>query len=439
MFRRILVANRGEIAVRIVRACHDLGVEAVVAFSEADRDSLAVKLADRTVCIGPGPAPESYLKMARVLEAGYVTGCEALHPGYGFLSESADFAEATGDTHMKFIGPGPAAMRWLGDKIAARQLALKAGVPVVPGSDGEVADLRKAGRLCRDIGYPVMVKAAAGGGGRGMRLIREARDLETGLRLCQAEARATFGDARVYVEKLVRNRHHVEIQVLADELGNVVHLGERDCSAQRRHQKFLEESPSPLVTGVLRHRLGEWAVALAREAGYSGAGTLEFLIDDHGHASFIEMNCRLQVEHPVTEMVTGVDIVREQIRVAAGERLSITGGFERLQGHALECRICAEDPDAEFEPKPGRVTTLELPGGNGVRVDSHLTVGCWIPPFYDSLIAKLIVRAPTRDQAIARMDRALAETVISGVPNTIGFLRQFLQGEAFRTGRYRVS
>jgi acetyl-CoA carboxylase biotin carboxylase subunit len=435
MFRKLLVANRGEVAVRIIRACHELGIKTVAVYSEADRGSLPVLLSDQAICIGPAPALDSYLNAAMVLEAARQTGCDALHPGYGFLSENADFAQATGEWHVQFIGPPHAAMRKLGDKLAARDLARQAGVPVTPGSVGEVRDVREAARLCAGIGYPVMVKAAAGGGGRGMRAIRQERDLETGLRMCQAEAHAAFGDGRVYIEKMVSNARHIEIQVLADTLGDVVHLGERDCSAQRRHQKFLEECPSPAVDEELRHKLGEWAIALCRAAGYSSAGTVEFLVDEERNCFFLEVNCRLQVEHPITEMATGVDIVQEQIRVAAGDRLTVSGGFDRMPGHAIECRICAEDPEADFEPKPGRVTDLHLPGGAGIRVDSHLMPGCAIPPFYDSLIAKVIAWAPDRRQAILRMQRALGEMVVEGVPTTIPFHLQFMQSERFQKGR----
>jgi acetyl-CoA carboxylase biotin carboxylase subunit len=435
MFQKLLIANRGEVAVRIIRACHEMGIGTVAVYSEADRGSLPVLLADRAICIGPAPALDSYLNAAMLLEAARQTGCDALHPGYGFLSENADFAQATGESHLTFVGPPHEAMRKLGDKLAARELARQAGVPVTPGSDGEVRDAREAGRLCAGIGYPVMVKAAAGGGGRGMRVIHQERDLETGLRMCQAEAHAAFGDGRVYIEKMVSNARHIEIQALADAHGNVVHLGERDCSAQRRHQKFLEESPSPAVDENLRHKLGEWAIALCRAAGYSGAGTVEFLVDRELNCYFLEVNCRLQVEHPITEAVTGVDIVREQIRVAAGESLAAPGSFDRLRGHAIECRICAEDQDADFEPKPGRVTSLHLPGGNGIRVDSHLIPGYAIPPFYDSLIAKVIAWAPDRGQAIARLRRALAEMVVEGVKTTIGYQLDFLASERFGQGK----
>jgi acetyl-CoA carboxylase biotin carboxylase subunit len=435
MFHKLLVANRGEVAVRIIRACHELGIKTVAVYSEADRGSLPVLLSDKAVCIGPAPALNSYLNAAMLLEAARQTGCDALHPGYGFLSENADFAQATGEWHVKFIGPPHEAMRKLGDKLAARALARQAGVPVIPGSEGEVRDVREAARVCAEVGFPVMVKAAAGGGGKGMRMIRQERDLETGMRLCQAEAHSAFGDGRVYIEKMVGSARHVEIQVLADEHGNVVHLGERDCSAQRRHQKFLEECPSPVVDESLRHRLGGWAIALCRAAGYASAGTVEFLVDEQRNCFFLEVNCRLQVEHPITEMTTGVDIVREQILVAGGERLTETDSYDRLRGHAIECRICAEDPDADFEPKPGRVADLRLPAGIGIRVDSYLMPGCAIPPFYDSLIAKVIAWAPNRNEAIPRMRRALAEMKVGGITTTIPFLLQFLQSERFQQGK----
>lgn len=435
MFHKLLVANRGEVAVRIIRACHELGVRTVAVYSEADRGSLPVLLSDQSVCIGPAPALDSYLNAAMLLEAARQTGCDALHPGYGFLSENADFAQATGESHMTFVGPPHEAMRKLGDKLAARKLARQAGVPVTPGSEGEVRDAREAARVCAGTGYPVMVKAAVGGGGKGMRMIRQERDLETGLRMCQAEAHAAFGDGRVYIEKMVSNARHIEIQVLADAQGSVVHLGERDCSAQRRHQKFLEETPSPAVDENLRRKLGEWAIALCRIAGYISAGTVEFLVDEERNCYFLEVNCRLQVEHPITEMVTGRDIVREQIRVAAGEPLSVAGDSDRLWGHAIECRICAEDPEADFEPKPGRVLGLHLPGGPGIRVDSHLMPDYAIPPFYDSLIAKVIAWAPDREQAIRRMRRALGEMTVEGVTTTIPFQLQFLQSERFQQGK----
>jgi acetyl-CoA carboxylase biotin carboxylase subunit len=439
MFRKVLVANRGEIALRIIRACQELGVKTVVVYSEADRASLPVLLADQAVCIGPAPAARSYLNFARVLEAGYATGCEAVHPGYGFLSERAEFADAAADTHMAFIGPKPEAMRLLGDKIAARELMHKAEVPISPGSIGEIRDLRRAAQISAEVGYPVMVKAAAGGGGRGMRMVNQPRDLETGIRLCQAEAGAAFGDPRVYLEKVIFNARHIEIQILADGHGRVVHLGERDCSAQRRHQKFIEECPSPAVDSTLRRKLGNWAIAAAQASGYTNAGTVEFLVDQQGQCFFLEVNCRLQVEHPITELASGVDIVREQIRIAAGEPLAIPPDAGTLRGHALECRLCAEDPDADFEPMPGRVTRLHLPSGTGVRVDSHLYAGYEIPPFYDSLIAKVVAWAPTRDQAIRRLDRALSETEVEGVITTIPFLRDFLKTPDFQAGRQLTS
>lgn len=428
MFRKILIANRGEIALRILRACRELGVKAVVVYSEADRHSLPVILADQAICLGPGPALDSYLNMARVLEAGYVTGCDALHPGYGFLAERPGFVEATADTHMTFIGPSPDTMRRLGDKIEARKLALQVGVPFVPGSVDEVRELTQAARIAAEIGYPIMIKAAAGGGGKGMRLVRSERELETGFRLCQAEARAAFGDGRVYIEKMITNFRHIEIQILADRFGNIIHLGERDCTAQRRHQKYREEAPSPVVHPELRTKLGDWAIALARASDYIGAGTVEFLVDDQQRCYFIEVNCRLQVEHPITELITGIDIVRTQILIAAGEQLpKIVHHTGSLRGHAVECRICAEDPDADFEPKAGCISELHFAGGPGVRIDSHLMPGYSIPPFYDSLIAKIITWAPDRHTALARMRRALEETIIRGIPTTIQFQLHELQ------------
>jgi len=435
VFKKVLIANRGEIALRIIRACRDLGVPSVLVYSEADRDSLPVMLADEAVCIGPAPVQDSYLNVSRILSAAEIAGCDALHPGYGFLSESPEFCEATESCKMTFIGPSARTMRLLGDKISARKLARSAGVPVIPGSEDETRDARDAARVAKDLGYPIIVKASAGGGGKGMRVIRKDKDLESGFRMCQAEAKAAFGDPRVYVEKFIPDSYHVEIQILADRQGNTRHLGERDCSAQRRHQKVLEESPSLLVDDKLRSKLGEWAIAAARAANYTNAGTVEFMLDKEGNCYFLEINARLQVEHPVTEMVTGSDIVREQIRLAAGEPLDLPKGVERPNGHAIECRICAEDPDADFEPSPGLVTELRLPAGPGIRVDSYLLPGYRVPHNYDPLVAKVIAWGRNREQAIVRMDRALAETEIAGITTTASFHRRLLKSSRFLRGR----
>jgi acetyl-CoA carboxylase biotin carboxylase subunit len=433
-FKKLLVANRGEIAVRVIRACRDLSLPVVVVYSEADRTSLPVILADDAVCVGPGPAAESYLIPSRVLSAATVTGCDALHPGYGFLSENPDFAEAVATCNITFVGPEPETMRLLGDKVAARKLMKEAGVPVVPGSDGPLEFNRDTAKFCAAIGYPVLVKAAAGGGGKGMRVIKREADLESGIQMCMAEAKRSFDDRRVYVEKYLANARHVEIQVLGDKHGTVIHLDERDCSCQRRHQKLIEESPAPGFTPEQRGQLGAWAVAAAKAADYIGAGTVEFIGDDKGAFYFMEMNARLQVEHPVTEMVTGSDIVREQILVAAGEKLNPALSCAPT-GHAIECRIYAEDPDADFQPCPGFVTDVVLPGGPGVRVDSALLPRSPVPAFYDPLIAKIIVHAPDRTAAIARMDRALVETRIEGVKTTTAFLRRLLRNPRFQKGK----
>ena len=433
-FKKLLVANRGEIAVRVIRACRDLSLPVVVVYSEADRTSMPVMLADDAVCVGPGPAGESYLIPSRVLSAAIVTGCDALHPGYGFLSENPDFAEAVATCNITFVGPAPETMRLLGDKVEARKRMKAAGVPVVPGSDGPLEFNRDTAKFCADIGYPVLVKAAAGGGGKGMRVIKREADLETGIQMCMAEAKRSFDDQRVYIEKYLANARHVEIQVLGDKHGTVIHLDERDCSCQRRHQKLIEESPAPGFTPEQRERLGAWAVAAARAAGYVGAGTVEFIGDETGKFYFMEMNARLQVEHPVTEMVTGSDIVREQILIAAGGRLD-PGIARAPQGHSIECRIYAEDPDADFQPCPGFLTEVILPGGPGVRVDSALLPRSQIPAFYDPLIAKIIVWAPDRTAAIARMNRALFETRIEGIKTTTGFLRRLLRNPRFQNGR----
>jgi len=430
---KVLVANRGEIAVRIIRACRESRVACVQVYSEADRNSLPVLLADEAICIGPGPAASSYLNIARLLSAAGVAGCTAVHPGYGFLSENPEFAEAVESCGLEFIGPAPETMRLLGDKIAARHKVSEAGVPVLPGSDGPVEPGREAARLCAAIGYPVLVKAAAGGGGKGMRVVESEAGLDAGIAACQTEAKRAFDDGRVYLEKYLVAARHIEIQVLADRHGNVVHLGERDCSAQRRHQKLLEESPAPAMSPEMRERLGKWAVAASLASGYSSAGTVEFICDEQGNCYFMEMNARLQVEHPVTEMVTGVDIVQEQLAIAAGAKLSVKGPVGPV-GHAIECRIYAEDPHDDFRPSPGFVSDLRLPGGPGVRVDTYLMPGCSVPPFYDPLVAKVVVWAPDREQAIARMDRALTETHVAGIATTVDFHRRLLSSPRFRKG-----
>jgi len=437
--KKVLVANRGEIALRIIRACRDAGIASVAVYSEADRESLPVLVADEAVCIGPPPAPDSYLNVSRILSAAEIAECDALHPGYGFLAESPEFVEATGSCGLNFIGPSAETIRLLGDKIRARQIAAEAGVPVIPGSEGEVRDAKEAAKLCKELGYPVLVKAAAGGGGKGMRVVHRERDMESGFRMCQAEAKASFGDARVYLEKYITNAHHVEIQILADRYGTIVHLGERDCSAQRRHQKLLEESPSPIVDPALREKLGAWAIAASRAANYVNAGTVEFVVDGDGNCYFMEMNARLQVEHPVTEEVTGIDIVRTQLRIASGEKLELSPEDCRPSGHSIEARIYAEDPDADFEPSPGLITDVRVPGGPGIRVESYLIPGYRVPAHYDPLVAKIISHGCDREEAIARLDRALAETEIGGIATTVTFHRRLLKSGRFLRGKLTTS
>lgn len=424
--RRVLVANRGEIAVRIVRACHALGLEAVVAVSDADAGGLASRLAGAEVRIGPAPAAQSYLDIERLVAAAVESGCQAVHPGYGFLSERAGFARACAQAGLVFVGPSPEAIEAMGDKIAATRMAAAAGVPRVPGS-GALPDLAAAEAEAARIGYPVLLKASAGGGGRGMRIVREPAQLATAFASASAEAGAAFGDATLYVEKLIERARHVEIQLMGDRHGALVHLGERDCSTQRRHQKLIEESPSPRLDAATREAMAQAALALARAVRYHGAGTVEFVLDEaSGAFYFLEMNTRIQVEHPVTEMVSGLDLVAEQLRVAAGLPLSFTQEDVRLQGHALECRINAEDPARNFLPRPGTVTRFVAPTGEGVRCDSHAHDGLVVTPYYDSLLAKLVVHAPIRDEAIARMRQALAELVVEGVATTAAFHRELL-------------
>jgi len=436
VFHKILIANRGEIALRIQRACRELGIPTVAVHSTADSDAMHVRLADESVCIGPPPARDSYLNTAAVLSAAAVTGADAIHPGYGFLSENARFAEMVEAHGLTFIGPSSDHIRMMGDKISAKSAMASLGVPLVPGSDGEVGDLDEARAVGARIGYPLLVKAAAGGGGRGMKVAHSADELEDAWTVARTEARTAFGNDAVYIEKYLDRPRHIELQVLADAHGNVVHFGERDCSLQRRHQKLLEEACSPALTAVQRDELGAVVTAGLRKIGYRNAGTLEFLYQD-GQFAFIEMNTRLQVEHPVTEMVCSVDLVREQIRVAAGQELGYTQADVQFRGHAIECRVIAEDPET-FMPAPGRVDVFHAPGGLGVRVDSALYAGYVVPPYYDSMIAKLIVHAPTRPEAIARMRRALDEFVIQGIKTSLPLHRRIMEAPEFVSGDYTI-
>lgn len=436
MFGKILIANRGEIALRIIRACKELGVKTVAVYSEPDLDSLHVQLADEAICIGPAPSPESYLKIDRIISAAEITDAEAIHPGYGFLAENAHFAKVCASCNIKFIGPRPEAIDLMGDKNRARDTARKAGVPVSPGSDGTVESEAEALKVAREIGFPVMIKAVAGGGGRGMRIAHNDADLISGYHSARHEAEKAFGNASVYIEKFIVNPHHIEFQVFGDEHGRVVHLGERDCSIQRRNQKIIEECPSPLMTTDLRQRMGDASVKLAESVGYSNAGTIEYLVDDAGNFYFMEMNTRIQVEHPITEEVYGCDLVKQQIQVAAGEHLSSYVVNATPRHHAMECRINAEDPDRNFQPCPGNIDLYYAPGGRGVRIDSHAYAGYPIPPNYDSMIAKVIATASSREACIARMERALDEYMITGIKTTIPFQKKIMRDPDFIRGDY---
>ncbi|OLB99155.1 MAG: acetyl-CoA carboxylase biotin carboxylase subunit [Candidatus Rokubacteria bacterium 13_1_40CM_68_15] len=434
--KRVLVANRGEIAVRVIRACRQLGLETVAVCSTADREAVHTRLADRAVCIGPPAASASYLNIPALLTTARGTGCDAVHPGYGFLAENATFAETCQEHGLCFVGPPPSVIQKMGDKVRARELAAKIGVPVVPGSDRPVATVDEVAVVARPIGYPLLLKAAAGGGGRGMRVVRAPSELPDAFIGAQAEARAAFGDATLYVERFLERVRHVEIQVMADAEGASVHFGERDCSLQRRHQKLLEEAPSTAVMPALRAAMGEAALGLVRHIGYRNAGTVEFVLEPaSGRFYFIEMNTRIQVEHPVTEMLTGVDLVTTQLRVAAGEPLGLSQADIRMRGHAIECRVNAEDPALDFRPGPGVVTQWRPPVGDGVRVDTHVAPGAAVPPFYDSLLAKVIVAAADRPAAIDRMKRALADFDVEGVPTTLSFHRRVLEHPDFLSGR----
>jgi acetyl-CoA carboxylase biotin carboxylase subunit len=437
VFKKVLIANRGEIALRVIRVCRQFGVKTVAVYSQADRDSLHVRFADEAVCIGPPPARESYLKIPRIIAAAEITGAEAIHPGYGFLAENAAFAEICASSGIKFIGPTPAMISAMGDKAVAKETMKKAGVPVVPGSDGVVRTVGEALDIIRAIGPPVIIKAVAGGGGRGMRIVREDAEMESAFQTAQHEAEQGFGNPDVYIEKFIEQPRHVELQVFGDQHGNVIHFGERDCSVQRRHQKLIEESPSPIVDEELREKMGQAAIKGCKAVNYENAGTIEFLVDKDRNFYFMEMNTRIQVEHPVTEQVTGHDLIKLQLRVASGEKLPRKKIVPR--GHAIECRINAEDPANNFRPSPGKITDFHMPGGFGVRVDTHGYAGYHVPPFYDSLIAKIIVFAQTRDGAINKMAGALEEFVIEGIKTTIPFHRQVMQNKKFRDGTFDTS
>ncbi len=436
MFEKILIANRGEIAVRIIRACREMGIGTLAVYSEADRNSLHVRYADEAVCIGPPPSTDSYLNIPAIISAAEIGDVDAIHPGYGFLAENAHFAEVCKSCNINFIGPSPESMRQMGDKNTARKIAKKAGVPVVPGSDGLVDSREKALEVARHLGYPVLIKATAGGGGRGMRIAHNDISLANAFFTAKNEAERAFKNGGVYIEKLVEKPRHIEIQILADMRGNTVYLGERDCTIQRRHQKLIEESPSPVVSPKLRARMGKMAVRIAEAVKYIGAGTVEFLLDRSGNYYFIEMNTRVQVEHPVTEMVTGVDIIIEQIRIAAGEKMRVEQKDIVLNGWAMECRINAEDPDKNFMPSPGKVSLFHPPGGPGVRVDSAVYSGYTIPPHYDSMVAKLICHGKSRNDVIRRMQHCLDEFLVEGIKTTIPFDRIVLNDPNFQKGKY---
>jgi acetyl-CoA carboxylase biotin carboxylase subunit len=434
---RVLIANRGEIAVRVIRACKSLGLESVAAVSEADKESLAAKLADRAVCIGPARPADSYLNVGAIVAAARGSGADAVHPGYGFLAEQPRLAQACNENGLVFIGPSAGMIAQMGNKIVARELAASFGVPVVPGSE-KVGSVEEALLVAEAIGFPLLLKAAAGGGGRGMRIVNQMSELQGAFQAASGEARAAFGDGTLYVERYIRNARHIEVQILADHFGNVIHLGERDCSLQRRFQKIVEEAPAPHLD-ALREKIWQAATTLARETGYRNAGTIEFIVDrDENRFYFLEMNTRIQVEHPVTEMITGVDIVREQIRIAAGERLSVSQEEVRFEGHAIECRINAESPEQGFRPSPGRIRLWKEPSGNGVRVDTHCYPGYLVPPYYDSMIAKVIAHAGTRSDALEKMDGALADFAVEGVDTTIAFLRSLVNHPDVRQGKTHV-
>ncbi len=438
MFKKILIANRGEIAVRIIRACRELGIRCVAVYSTADRNALHAQIADEAVCIGPAPTKDSYLNMNAVITAALNTGCNAIHPGFGFLSENADFARLCEKNGIVFIGPSFKSIEMLGNKAAAKETMAAAGVPVIPGSEGAVSSLEEARKIAENAGYPILVKASAGGGGRGIRRVDKPEELETQLIAAQQEAKNFFGDDSVYIEKFLINPHHIEIQIIADKFGNIVYLGERDCSMQRRNQKVLEECPSPVVDEDLRKRMGEAAVKAAKQCGYYNAGTIEFLVDSEKNFYFMEMNTRIQVEHPITEEVTGFDLVKAQIKIADDLPLNITQNDVKMRGHAIECRINAENPDLDFRPSPGKIEALNIPGGPGIRIDSAVYQGYTITPFYDSMIGKLIVHGADRNEAIMKMKWALSEFIVDGVDTNIDFQLELIKNRDFENGNYDI-
>ena len=438
MFKKILIANRGEIAVRIIRCCKEMGIEAVAVYSSADATSLHVQLADEAYCIGPAKSSESYLNMENILSVATLSGCDAIHPGFGYLSENSTFARLVEECGMTFIGPSGDVIDQMGNKSVARQMMIEAGVPVVPGSDGSIESVSQGKEIARKIGYPVLIKASAGGGGRGMRKCFKEEDFENAYLTAKAEAKACFGDDDMYMEKLILNPKHIEFQILADHFGNVIHLGERDCSIQRRNQKMMEESPSKALSQELREKMGNDAIKAAKKVGYVNAGTIEFVLAPDGKYYFIEMNTRIQVEHPVTEMVTGVDLVREQLRIASGEKLPFSQEDIHIQGHAIECRINAENPWKIFRPSPGTITDLHLPGGQGIRVDTGIYSGYQIPPYYDSMLAKLIVHGNNREEAIAKMKSALGEMIIQGVDTNVDYQFEIMNDPDYQKGVFDI-
>ena len=436
MFKKILIANRGEIALRIIRTCKEMGIKTVAVYSTADRDSLHVRFADEAVCIGPPSSKESYLNVPRLMAAVEITNADAIHPGYGFLAENADFCEICTEYGVKFIGPTPYHIRMMGDKVTAKETMIKAGVPVIPGSDGLVLDLKEGQEISVKIGFPVIIKATAGGGGKGMRIVRSVEEFESNWNMARAEAKASFSNDGVYIEKYIEEPRHIEFQVAGDQYGNVCHLSERDCSIQRRHQKLIEEAPSPFMTDELRTKMGEAARKAAQVINYEGVGTVEFLVDKYRNFYFMEMNTRIQVEHPVTEEIIDFDLIKEQIKIAAG--VPISGNDYLPKMCAMECRINAEDPFMDFRPSPGKITSFHTPKGHGVRVDTHAYAGYVIPPYYDSMIAKLIVRAQTREECIRKMERALDEFIVEGVKTTVPFHQKVMQNKDFREGNFHT-